>query len=101
MHSGPPHHCILYSVQMCRAHVDPAQIDSLCTSACDRGGQECRAGIVLCDNFVFKEGGEVFPRRCLGALALQCVREAVYALGGLQGRDNPGTESTPPPLCSE
>ena len=33
------------------------------------------------DNFVvkcvFKEGGENFPGRNLGALAVQCVREAV------------------------
>ena len=34
-------------------------------------------GIISLEIFVFKEGGEIFLRRNLGALAVQCVREAV------------------------
>ena len=42
----------------------------------DKGG-----GISAWEIVVFREGGEMFPWRDLGALAVQCAREAVQASG--------------------
>ena len=44
-----------------------------CTTALQSG---C-VGIIMWENVVFKESGEIFTWRNLGALAVQCVREAV------------------------
>ena len=41
------------------------------------GGGSFRAGTISLESFVFKEGGEIFPGRNLGAFAVQCVREAM------------------------
>ena len=41
------------------------------------GGGVFRAGMISWEIVVFKEGGEIYPWRSLGALAVQCVREAV------------------------
>ena len=41
------------------------------------GGRFC-AGIILWEIFVSKEGGNIFPWRNLGALAVQCVCDTVF-----------------------
>ena len=55
-----------------------------------RGG-----GGISWENFVCKEGGEIFPWRNLGYLAVQCVPEAVYALGFATGAKISPSEISP------
>ena len=49
------------------------------------GGVGFGRGIILWENFVFKEGGEIFPWRSLGVSAVQCARGAVRVLGFARG----------------
>ena len=62
---------------------------------------------MLCEIFVFKEGGDLFPWQNLWDLAVRCVGAAVYALGfarvakfspskNFPLQNNPRTKLAPP-----